>query len=64
MNIHWFQHVPFEGLGTIAPWLSAEIVSGLAEGDMVITHPDDAIDDGSRVRLRDGGRASIATVEP
>ena len=22
-NIHWFQHVPFEGLGTIEPWLTA-----------------------------------------
>jgi GMP synthase-like glutamine amidotransferase len=21
MNIHWIQHVPFEGLGCIAPWL-------------------------------------------
>ena len=21
MNIHWFQHVPFEGLGCIEPWL-------------------------------------------
>jgi GMP synthase-like glutamine amidotransferase len=23
MKIHWFQHVPFEGLGKIGPWLSA-----------------------------------------
>ncbi|MDR0901961.1 MAG: amidotransferase [Opitutaceae bacterium] len=23
MKIHWFQHVPFEGLGEIGPWLSA-----------------------------------------
>ena len=22
MKIHWFQHVPFEGLGCIAPWLA------------------------------------------
>jgi GMP synthase-like glutamine amidotransferase len=22
-SIHWFQHVPFEGLGTIEPWLTA-----------------------------------------
>jgi len=22
MNIHWFQHVPFEGLGCIEPWLA------------------------------------------
>jgi GMP synthase-like glutamine amidotransferase len=23
MNIHWLQHVPFEGLGCIEPWLAA-----------------------------------------
>jgi GMP synthase-like glutamine amidotransferase len=23
MNVHWFQHVPFEGLGTIEGWLTA-----------------------------------------
>jgi GMP synthase (glutamine-hydrolysing) len=23
MKIHWFQHVPFEGLGSIEPWLRA-----------------------------------------
>lgn len=22
MQVHWFQHVPFEGLGSILPWLS------------------------------------------
>ena len=32
--------------------LSAEIVSGLREGEVVITHPDDAIHDNSRVRSR------------
>ena len=32
--------------------LTAEIVSGLTEGESVITHPDEAIEDGSRVRLR------------
>ncbi len=21
MRVHWFQHVPFEGLGSILPWL-------------------------------------------
>lgn len=23
MHVHWFQHVPFEGLGSIGPWLEA-----------------------------------------
>src|ERR1700710_3298787 len=23
-RIHWFQHVPFEGLGNIEPWLQAQ----------------------------------------
>lgn len=23
MRVHWFQHVPFEGLGAIEPWLAA-----------------------------------------
>jgi len=32
--------------------LTAEITSGLTEGESVITHPDEAIEDGSRVRLR------------
>ena len=32
--------------------LSAEITSGLAEGESVITHPDSSIRDGTRVRLR------------
>ena len=32
--------------------LVAEIVSGLAEKEMVITHPDESIRDGSRVRIR------------
>jgi len=32
--------------------LVAEIVSGIAEKEMVITHPDELIKDGSRVRLR------------
>jgi HlyD family secretion protein len=33
--------------------LSTQIIDGLAEGDTVITHPDDAIKDGSSIRLRD-----------
>ncbi len=32
--------------------LSAEVVSGLAEGDIVITHPGSSVSDGIRVRLR------------
>ena len=32
--------------------LAAEIVSGLSEGDKVIAHPDDSINDGTRVRPR------------
>ncbi len=32
--------------------LTAEVVSGLAEGDMVITHPGSSVRDGMRVRLR------------
>ncbi|HDH05038.1 MAG TPA: efflux RND transporter periplasmic adaptor subunit [Nitrospirae bacterium] len=32
--------------------LSAQILSGLAGGDVVITHPDSSIKEGSRVRLR------------
>ncbi len=32
--------------------LSAEIVAGLVEGEEVITHPDEAIGDGTRVRRR------------
>jgi HlyD family secretion protein len=32
--------------------LTAEILSGLTEGEMVITNPDDSIRDGMRVRLR------------
>jgi HlyD family secretion protein len=32
--------------------LSAEILSGLKAGELVITHPSDAIDDGVRVRVR------------
>jgi len=32
--------------------LSAEIVSGITEGEVIITHPDDAIHDNSRVRAR------------
>jgi HlyD family secretion protein len=33
--------------------LRAEIQEGLSEGELVITHPDSAIDDGSRVRVRE-----------
>ncbi|MBI5075441.1 MAG: efflux RND transporter periplasmic adaptor subunit [Nitrospirae bacterium] len=36
--------------------LVAEIVSGLAEKEQVITHPDDAVKDGVRVQLRNSGR--------
>ena len=32
--------------------LTAEVVSGLAGGEMVITHPDESIKDGSRVKPR------------
>lgn len=32
--------------------LVAEIISGLTEGEMVITHPDDSIKEGKRVHLR------------
>jgi HlyD family secretion protein len=32
--------------------LAAEAVSGLSEGEEVIVHPDDLIEDGTRVRLR------------
>ncbi|OGQ35164.1 MAG: efflux transporter periplasmic adaptor subunit [Deltaproteobacteria bacterium RIFCSPLOWO2_01_FULL_42_9] len=32
--------------------LAAEIISGLADGDVVITHPDESIKDGARVRVR------------
>jgi HlyD family secretion protein len=32
--------------------LKAEIISGISEGEMVITHPDESIKDGIRIRLR------------
>jgi HlyD family secretion protein len=32
--------------------LAAEILSGLAEGERVISHPDNSIEDGARVRAR------------
>ncbi len=32
--------------------LDVEVKSGLAEGEVFITHPDDAVSDGARVRLR------------
>ena len=32
--------------------LVAQIVDGIAEGELVIAHPDDSIGDGVRVRLR------------
>ncbi len=32
--------------------LAAEIVSGLSEGDKMIAHPDDSINDGTRVKPR------------
>lgn len=32
--------------------LAAEILSGIAEGEMVILHPDDSISNGGRVRVR------------
>ncbi len=31
--------------------LSAEVVSGLNEGDIIITHPDSSIKDGARIRI-------------
>ena len=36
--------------------LSAEVLSGVAEGELLITHPDDSIEDGVSVRLREGGK--------
>ncbi|MBI5632630.1 MAG: efflux RND transporter periplasmic adaptor subunit [Nitrospirae bacterium] len=36
--------------------LVTEIVSGLTENELVITHPDDAVRDGVRVRLRNSER--------
>ncbi len=35
--------------------LSAEILSGLSEGDVVITHPDTSVEDGTPVAPRSGG---------
>jgi len=32
--------------------LAAEVVSGVKEGDLVLTHPDESIEDGSSIRLR------------
>ncbi len=32
--------------------LIAEVISGLAQGELVITHPDDTVNDGIRVCLR------------
>lgn len=32
--------------------LSAEILSGLKEGEMVVAHPDDEVKDGARVKIR------------
>jgi HlyD family secretion protein len=32
--------------------LTAEIISGLAEKEKVVTHPDDSISEGTRVRAR------------
>ena len=32
--------------------VAAEVVSGLSEGEEVIVHPDDSIEDGTKVRLR------------
>jgi HlyD family secretion protein len=34
--------------------LTAEILSGLAEGETVIVHPGDTVEDGTRIRLRAG----------
>lgn len=46
MKIHWFQHVPFEGLGSIEPWLRGHghVLSGtrLYAGEM--PPPPDAYD--------------------
>jgi HlyD family secretion protein len=35
--------------------LSAEVLSGVTEGEVLITHPDDSIDDGVSVRTREAG---------
>jgi HlyD family secretion protein len=34
--------------------LEAEVVSGLAEGEAVVVHPSDRVEDGARLRERDG----------
>lgn len=36
--------------------LRAEVVSGLASGTLIITHPDDSIEDGTNVRTRTTGK--------
>jgi GMP synthase-like glutamine amidotransferase len=45
MRVHWFQHVPFEGLGSIEPWLrgvEAKVSSTkFFEDDPVLPRPDD-----------------------
>jgi GMP synthase-like glutamine amidotransferase len=45
MRAHWFQHVPFEGLGSIEPWLrgaDARVSSTkFFEDDPVLPRPDD-----------------------
>lgn len=44
MRVHWLQHVPFEGLGSIEPWLAARghevAMSRLYAGD-ALPDPDD-----------------------
>ncbi len=32
--------------------ITAEIVSGLKEGEMVVSHPDDQVKDGARLKIR------------
>ena len=44
MNVHWFQHVPFEGLGSIQPWLEehgAQVTVTRLYQDARLPDPDD-----------------------
>ena len=59
----WSAYVVREGRARLVPvetgrrtGLLAEVLAGLAEGDRVIVHPGDAVEDGVRVRERPTGR--------
>lgn len=58
----WAVYVAHQGAARLVPvevglrnGLTAQVLSGLAEGDLVITHPGDDLADGARVRLRRNG---------